>query len=351
MPEKKPPAALDPALAGTDRSLASAYLASILPPLAAHYGLDVDELMRQAGLDPALLQSTGQMVPLVDVARLFLLVLMHSQDPAMGFEMGRQVKTRSYQVLGYLIFSSATLGEAIQRLIRFEKLAGNLGTTTMESEDDSVRLVWHCPIEGEPARYLTEAAITGWVTFARQLVESEAAPLRVCFRHDAAVDVMRYQAHFQCPVVFSATFDGVELPQSFLQLPLVNADPGLSGMMEREASSLLADYDIQTNLISATRSEVYRLLADGEPTVEQVASRLGLAERTLQSRLRKQDSSFQEVLDGLRRSLAAILMRDDALSLTEIALLLGFSEQSSFTRAYRRWHGRSPAQARQQLDG
>ena len=348
----KPPAALDPSLAGTDRSLASGYLASILPPLAEHYGFDVQALMEEAGLDPGLLASSGQMVPLVDAARLFMLVLMRSQDPAMGFEMGRQVKARSYQVLGYLIFSSTHLGEAIHRLMRFEKLAGNLGNTSMEELDgERVRLVWHCPIEGEPARYLTEAAITGWVTFARQLVEEPASPLGVFFRHGCQAEPARYEAHFQCPVVFGADFDGVEIPASFLALPLVNADPGLAAMMEREASSLLAEYDIQTNLINATRQEVYRQLADGEPTVEQVASRLGLAERTLQSRLRKQGSSFQEVLDGLRRSLADIYIRDRGLSLTEIALLLGFSEQSSFTRAYRRWHGRSPAQTRQQLDG
>ena len=347
---QKPPAALDPALAGTDRSLASGYLASILPPLAEHYGLDVQALMQEAGLDPGLLTSPGQMVPLVDVARLFMLVLLRSQDPAMGFEMGRQVKARSYQVLGYLIFSSTNLGEAIHRLMRFEKLAGNLGATTLEPQEDGrVRLVWHCPIEGEPARYLTEAAITGWVTFARQLVEEHASPLGVFFRHAAQAETQRYEAHFECPVTFGARFDGVEIPEAFLALPLVNADPGLAAMMEREASSLLADYDIQTNLINATRQEIYRQLADGEPTVEQVAARLGLAERTLQSRLRKQDCSFQEVLDGLRRSLAAIYIRDRGLSLTDIALLLGFSEQSSFTRAYRRWHGQSPAQARQQL--
>ena len=347
----KPPASLDPALAGTDRSLASGYLASILPPLAEHYGLDAQALLEEAGLSPSLLSVPGQMLPLVDAARLFLLILMRSGDPAMGFEMGRQVKARSYQVLGYLIFSSANLGEAIHRLMRFEKLAGNLGATTLEERGDQVRLVWHCPVEGEPARYLTEAAITGWVTFARQLVEQDASPSAVFFRHPAQVDVARYEAHFGCPVTFGADFDGVEIPAEFMSLPLVNADPGLAQMMEREASSLLAEYDIQTNLVNATRQEVYRLLADGEPTVEQVSARLGVAERTLQSRLRKQGTSFQEVMDGLRRSLAAIYIRDRKLSLTDIALLLGFSEQSSFTRAYRRWHGQSPAQARQQLDG
>ena len=121
--------------------------------------------------------------------------------------------------------------------------------------------------------------------------------------------------------------------------------------MQREANVQLEAYDVQTNLVAAVRQQVYLLLVEGEPGIERVAERLGMAERTLQGRLRKQDVSFQEVLDGLRRSLAAIYMQDRRLSLTEIGLLLGFSEQSSFTRAYRRWHGQSPARARQQQDG
>lgn len=342
---------LDPALAGTDRSVSTAYLGSILPGLAGHYGLDASELLAAAGLDEDLLAAPDHMLPLVDAMRVFMLVLSRTGDQAMGFEIGRQVKARSYQVLGYAILSSANLGEAIERLIRFEKLAGNLGSTSMTQDGDRIRLVWHSPIEGEPGRYLVEAAITGWVTFARQLVEQEAAPLTVCFRHDCRVDGQRYEDHFGCPVRFGAGFDGVEIPERFLGLPLAGADPGLSGLMEREASTLLADYDSQTNLVNATRREIFRLLADGEPTVEQVAGQLGMAERTLQGRLRKQGVSFQEVLDGLRRSLAAIYMQDSRLSLTEIGLLLGFSEQSSFTRAYRRWHGQSPARARQQQDG
>lgn len=342
---------VDPAIAGTDRSVASAYLASILPAVTAHYGLAMEEVLEQAGLDPAVLSDTARMIPLVDAMRLFLVILARTGDPAMGFEIGRQVRARSYQVLGYAILSSDDLGQAIERLMRFEKLAGNLGDTTLERHDDVIRLAWHCPIQGEPARYLTEAAITGWVTFARQLVDTPAAPMRVCFRHASEVDVSRYEAHFQCPVVFAADFDGVEVPESYLRLPLSGADPGLSGMMEREASALLTDYDSQTNLVNAVRSEIYRLLADGEPTVEQVAGRLQMAERTLQGRLRKQGTSFQEVLDGLRRSLAALYMQDERLTLTDIGLLLGFAEQSSFTRAYRRWHGESPARARQRLVG
>ena len=344
-----PRAPLNPDIAGTDRSLSIAYLGSILPPLAERYQLDVADLLAEAGLPDDLLGRVDGMLPLVDVMRLFLVLLNRCGDSGMGFEVGRLVRARSYQVLGYVILASADIGEAIEKLIRFEKLSGNLGRTEAVTENGVLRLIWHCPLAGEPGRYLTEAAITGWITFAKQLINVPAAPLRVCFRHPQPADAGRYAEYFACPVEFSAPFDGLEVPLSCLALPLRDADPGLSAMMEREASQLMADYDIGTNLIAAVRREIYRLLAEGEPNLEQVASRLQMAERTLQGRLRKQGQGFQEVLDGLRRTLAELYLRDQKLSLTDIGLLLGFAEQSSFTRAFRRWFAESPAQYRQRL--
>ena len=319
----------------------------MLPELLEHYDLDRDTVVTAAGLDSRVLENPDAMVPLLDVMRLFLVILQHSRDRGLGFEIGRRVRARSYQVLGYVVSSSATLREAVERLLRFEKLAGNLGRTEMEYPDDGrVRLKWHCPVSGAPAPYIREAAITGWVAFARQLSERQYHPERVCFSHAAPVDVERYRTFFQCPVVFEASFNGVEIDVSLLDVVLDSADPVLNLLMEREARNLLEDYDGSTNLVNGVRSCIYHLLTEGEPTLEAVAARMGLAPRTLQGRLRRQGVGFQELVDGLRRSLADIYLEDPALSLTDIALLLGFSEQSSFTRAFRRWHGESPAAVR-----
>lgn len=344
MGSDRPSAFLDPALAGTDQSLSSAYLATVVPELATHYGLDLQDLLSRAGLPPGLLDDDEEFVPLVDVFRLFVALMERAGDPGLGFETGKRVRPRAYQVLGYAILSSRTLGGAIERLTRFEKLVGNLGETHWHHQGESVELRWQCPISGPPRRFVAEAAVTGWVAFARQLVDEEPPPPdRVCFRHGPPPEPERYENWFGCPVHFRAEFDGVVFPAHLLEHPLAGADPGLNEMMEREARQLLADYDLKANLINAVRREIYRRLADGEPTMEQVAGELAVSPRTLQHRLRQQGVSFQEVLDGLRRSLAELYLLDPALSLTDIALLLGFAEQSSFTRAFRRWRGMSPA--------
>lgn len=338
---------IDPGIAGQPQSVSAAYIGSVLPPLLLHYQLDEADVLARAGIDAAQLARADALLPLVDVLRLFLVILEQTGDAGLGFEAGRLVQARSYQVLGYAVLASADLGQAIQRLLRFEKLAGNLGSSTLLA-GDPVQLRWQCPVPGAPARYVTEAAITGWVSFARQLVGAEAAPLAVLFRHEAPADRQRYEHWFNCPVHFQAEFDGVELAPEMLSLPVRSADPGLAQLMEREATALLADYDAGANLVNAVRSQLYRMLSDGEPGIEAVAAQMGLAVRTLQSRLQRHGVSFQSLLDGLRRSLAELYLRDPALSLTDIAVLLGFAEQSSFNRAFRRWRGQSPTTFRRQ---
>ncbi|MEP4372073.1 MAG: AraC family transcriptional regulator [Alloalcanivorax venustensis] len=340
---------ISPAVAGTDRSVSAAFVDSVLPDLLAHYRLQRATVLEQAGIDGAVFNDPGRLLPLLDVMRLFLVILEACGDPGLGFETGRRVRPRSYQVLGYVILASRDLDEAIERLMRFEKLSGNLGRTERHDEGDQVRLCWQCPVAGEPGRMLTEAAITRWVTFMRPLMPPGAAPAEVCFRHPPPADAARYRDWFQAPVRFDADFDGVRLPAALLRHSLQSADPGLGRMMEKEAGALLADFDAHGNLLSRVRSAIYRRLGSGDPSVDAVAAELGLTVRTLQSRLQRQGLAYQEVLDGLRRSLAELYLRDPALNLTEIALLLGFAESSSFSRAFRRWRGESPVSWRRRL--
>lgn len=337
---------IDPALAGSDRSLSAAYVDAVLPALLAYYDLPRDWVLEQAGLSEMPFAEPGQLLPLVDVLRLFLVILQASGDTGLGFEVGRRVRPRSYQVLGYVILASQDLGQAVDRLLRFESLSGKLGQTRLTRRGESVRLSWECPVAGEPARFLSEAAVTGWVAFMRPLLPDGLRPARVCFRHSAPQTLERYQSFFDAPVEFAADFDGVEVPAAYLSQPLASADPGLSVLMEREARELLADYDANTNLLSAVRARIYQQLADGEPTLDSVADSLGMSARSLSARLARRSLRFADVLDGLRQSLAELYLREPGLSLTEIALLLGFAESSSFSRAFRRWRGTSPNQWR-----
>lgn len=322
-------------------SLGAAYVGSVVPVIAQHYGLDAQALLAAAGLSDEQLQQADSLIPFDRVALLFLQALQASGDPAFGLTVGCAVQPRSYQVLGYAILSCDTLGEAIDRLIRYEKLVGKLGETRLIRGEEGCRLEWHSPLAGPWSRYLQEAAVAGWITLARQLV-AEVPEFEVYFEHACAADVSRYESMLGAKVNFSAEFTGVQFAAEALNTRMAGADAGLRAMMDARAAALLEQFDSRMNLVNEVRSVLVRILPDGEPSLENIAQRLALSERMLQTRLRDAGMSFTAVIEDVRRSLAALYLQQTSVALVDIAFLLGFSEQSAFSRAFRRWMGESP---------
>lgn len=332
-------------------SLSAAYLNSILPGLLQRYDLDRAALLRNSGITEEALADPEHMVPFASVGALFLQVLQHSADPGLGLEVGRLVQPRSYQVLGYAVMSSAHLGEAIDRLIRYEKLVGKLGSTELVVDGDRVHLHWQCPFQGDWTRLLKEAALAGWVTYGRTLLPEGVSLRRVCFDHGPLIPVHRYDEVFQCPVEFEQGWCGVELDADLLELPLVHSDPGLKAMMDARAEELLREFEHKANLVNEVRAVLSDLLPAGEPTLDAVAERLQLTPRALQNRLRQADVNFKDVVDRVRQVMVLGYLQDARLSMLDLTFLLGFAEQSSFSRAFKRWFGESPQNYRKRHYG
>jgi len=339
---------LTPDLQALPASLSAAWINDALGTVQKVYGIAPEELLAQAGIDAQFAGNPTALVPLIDVMRLFAVVLARTGDNTLGLQLGAHVQVRSYPVLGYVIMGSANIGEAIERLLRFERIVGELGRASLEDNNGVMLLRWDCPIPDPYARYLRDAAVAGWIGLSRALVDVVTSPQEVRFEHAAppAAERAQYEAFFGCPVQFGCARTGIVFPREWLALPLRSADPALGNIMEEHAARLLADFSSGINLVNEVRSAVYRRLASGEPDIETIAEDLGMASRALQARLRKSEITFSELVDDVRRSAAAVLLEDERLTLVNAAFLLGFAEQSSFTRAFRRWYGMAPGEYR-----
>lgn len=342
---------VSPDLQALPASLTAAWISDALATVQKEYGLAPDELLAQAGVDAQALANPTALVPLIDVMRLFATVLGRTGDNTLGLKLGGNVQVRSFPVLGYVIMGSANIGEAIERLLRFEKIVGELGRASLEEHGDALLLRWYCPVPDPYARYVRDAAVAGWIGLSRAVIDVVTSPQEVHFEHPAppAAEIAVYEGFFRCPVRFGQPHTGILLPREWLALPLRSADPALGNIMEEHASRLLADFSSGINLVNEVRSAVYRRLASGEPDIETIAADLGMASRALQARLRKSDLTFSELVDEVRKSAAAVLIEDERLTLVNAAFLLGFAEQSSFTRAFRRWYGVAPGEYRRKV--
>ncbi len=255
-------------------------------------------------------------------------------------------------VLGYLVLASDTLGEAMRAYQRYETLFYGASLAEIEVVGDQAEMRWPSS-DNELGQQADGAAIAALVTFMRRQIDQPPPPSAVSFLEKVDAETARaYEAFFGCPVTWNDSHVRVRFPLHYLSLPMPRRDPTLRELLDRQARALLRALPESSDDNASTDRQLQqvllKLLSDGEPTLARAAGAMHMSPRTLQRRLARHQLGWQQWLDSSREQLARQYLADPSLTLTDIALLLGFSEQSAFTRAYRRWTGNSPGRERRQ---
>lgn len=318
---------------------------------AASYGVRPEELLADAGVDPALTADPDARISHSQVVRVWGAAAARSGDEDFGLHMAEWLRPEEhYDIIGYLCRSSATLGEGVRRLSRYSALLHQRTSFLIEERGD----VAHCvhQVHGEPGpapRHPVEFLLATLVVQARRSTGRPLAPRLVRFRHEAPPSIAEHLRVFGAPVRFGAEASEIIIDGAVLDEPQRSADPGLCAILDRQAEAELrrvqaagAEAD---GVVGRTRGAVLALLrdSDGEPTLERAAARLRMSPRSLQRHLGAEGQSFRGVLDDVRRELALRHLGERKLAISEIGFLLGFSEVSAFHRAFRRWTGATPA--------
>jgi len=170
----------------------------------------------------------------------------------------------------------------------------------------------------------------------------------VTFRHTCRCDPDRYAAHFGCPVIFGASQNTIQLKTDMLDLSNRLGDTAVSDFLTGHLESKIRSLDASATFSGSLLQHLTPALSTGLPQAADIAREMGMSERTMYRRLAQEGLTFRDVLAKAQSSLAQSLLEDDKVSIAEIAFLTGFSEQSAFTRAFKRWVGKAPAQFRQQ---
>jgi len=260
------------------------------------------------------------------------------------------VQPGSWSVLGYIAMNCATLGEAMSRILPYEKLVGDMGVSRIEATADRVKLTWSCRHEAALVRrHMVEEVLASWLLYARWIADMQHSPQEVWFEHaqPAGVDSAEYSAVFGCPVRFEQACNALIVPRHYLGMPLRQADAKLLRTLEEHALTLMTGLDEDEALPQRVKKALRLLLKDGLPRKERVAEQCNMTLRTLQRHLQQAGTSYQQSLDQLRQELAEhYLLRSD-LAIQDIASYLGFTEARSFHRSFKGWTGQTPGQFRE----
>lgn len=269
--------------------------------------------------------------------------------PTVGLDIGQCVAPHHFGVLGYVTLHCNTLGEALLRLQQYERLVYAVSPVQVSFERDAVVLRWGQEA-GRPGALVDETALAALITYARNLTGTALNPLALDFVNPPPADPEPYQRFFGCPVRFAQPHTVLRFSARQIALPLRQPDPHLRALLDDEATRLLQQLPATSAVAQEVQGVCARLLPDTPPSLDHVARALHRSSRTLQRQLHRDGLQFQTVVDDTRRLLANGYLQDPHLTLTDIAGLLGYAEQSAFTRAYRRWTGMPPNRARRHAD-
>ncbi|PTU31748.1 AraC family transcriptional regulator [Stenotrophobium rhamnosiphilum] len=306
-------------------------------------GVDSARLFVEAGLDRAALDDPNARYAVDATTRLWRLAVAATADEAFGLTVARYVNQTTFHALGYSLTASTTLREAFERMLRYFRLVTDAADLTFELDGDRYRFAI-CPPEGgaQPAPEAIDAFALLVVRLCRGLYRREFSPVAISLRRTSPHNLSAYERSFRAPITFGDTQNALWFARDVFEQKLEGANPELARHNDEVVVRYLAQMEKQ-NLRARVHAALIEQLPHGEPSQEKVADTLHMSPRNFQRKLAEEGTSYTELLNDTRRDLALSYVRDPGYSLGEITYLLGFSDASSFNRAFKRWTGQSPS--------
>lgn len=269
--------------------------------------------------------------------------------PALGLEIAELVQPKHLGIIAYIAMSCANLGEALQRYHDFHRLIYDGSPLQVTAQDGLLSIRWSELPQNMTAQITDETAIALMVGFLKHFLDFKHIRLHAVHFHSAAPKhAALYAQYFGCKVRFSQPYSEVLLPVQELSAPFLQGDQTLQQLLTQQAQSLLQKLPHSTQTDQRLQQAILTGLQKNQFQIEHIAGQLNIPVRQLQRHLQQQGSSYQQRMQEVRCMLAEEYLRDPHLSLQEIALLLGYSEQSAFQRAFKRWLQLTPQQWRRQ---
>jgi AraC-like DNA-binding protein len=328
----------------------SAKIGAMIVGAAVRGGADRGELLARTGFDPSLASDPDTKISLELESALWNEGARLTGDDAFGLHAAEHVEPGAFDVLDYAVRTAPTLRAALERLARYNRLLHDAAVFTLTDRPPVVRLEHSFKRQqGRQSRHAAEFTLASIVVVGAALVGQPLEPTRVEFAHapPSAAVLDEHRRIFARPPSFAQPVNALELDTALLARPIPHADPALSRVLERHAEALLAALPPERETTTErVRQLLSKTLGDAAPSLADTAARLKLGERSLQRKLADEGCSFESLLDEVRQSLALRYLADRSLAIAEVAYLLGYSEPSPFHRAFKRWTGKTPSEAR-----
>jgi len=311
--------------------------------LIERHDLAPGPLFRAAGIDPAIIHDPHALIARPKSDALMRALAERIPDPAFGLQAGRCWHPSNLGTLGYAWLSSSTLRSGLKRLVRYWRIVIADVAVRLDETPQGIEFVHTPPALDDHADAIRDDIVMAIVCdMCRTNFGPAFTPRSVAFRHPAPADPKPYEALFGCPVAFGADANRLVIGLADADHPLPTGNRNLAAAHDRILIEQLARLD-KGNVVARFRASLLERMTSGEFSEEDIARDLHMSRRSMQRRLAEADAGYQSLVDDTRRDMALRYIEDPAKSATDITFLLGYSQQSVFTRAFRRWTGMTPS--------
>lgn len=312
------------------------------------YGVNIDDILNHADLNPSILSSPDNRLSGFEAEKIIQAAAELSKDEYLGLHQGEHLSKGFSNILGYILMNCSNLKECSEKYCRYEKIIDSTSISNLDIANEHA-ILSNTTIDKhlKNNRHFSEFKIAGMVSYIKLLCSKDLRLNEVHFTSPKPENISEYERIFKCKIYFEKEENALIFDSKFLNIPVIEPNEKLLFLFEKNAQEFLEvldDKKIYTNKVTKIILEEIKNCTS--PSIEVVAKKLLLSVRTLQLNLQKEDTSYIKLLNELRKTSAKNFLKDKNTSIDEIAYILGFSETSAFHRAFKNWTGLTPFQFR-----
>ncbi len=295
-------------------------------------------MIAAAGLAPEVFDDPSNRIPYEGALRLLNEAAVRTHCPHIGLLLGRMWRVSDLGLLGELVRHAPTVGAALQEFVVHHHLnsEGTLAFVVDRGSAVDLGYAVYLPFAGSYSQ-LYDGALAALTSFFRELCGVDWAPSAVFFSRSTPDDLAPYREYFHAPLHFGSAVCALRFDRKWMAWPVAGADPQRLQLARKRALAIG-----NAALLERVHRALRTLLLHGRSSGADVAQSLAMHQRTLQRRLRAEGSTFQHVLDQVRLAVAKDLLEDSTAAVNDISAALGYADDVSFIRAFRRWTGTTP---------
>lgn len=320
-----------------------------------HKGFDPESFFKDIDVDLAMMENPDARIPVTELERIMRCAADYANDPYFGLNQGQRLDFADLSLPGYVMMHSKTIGDALTAYQRYNDIL--YSGFQLDWEASGADLIIRLSVQNEEipmSRHCVEDMTVSVLHLINKLANHRASVREVQFRHEApdtTSDLTPYVKSFGVTPQFGAAHTLLRLSKDVLALPVLYSDARMLKVFETMAEETRADLYASQPFSSKVSRWIAESLPSFFPTLQHTAAHLGVSIRTLQSRLREEGTTFNEISVQVRKELAQRYLQRGSYSVSDIAYALHFSEQSAFQNAFKKWTGQTPGQYRASLAG